>query len=40
MPLLGQGTYRCAHSELGAFSLFIVPRAADADGVSYEAPFA
>lgn len=37
--LLSQGTYQIAHSRIGKFALFLVPRAAKADGQYYEAVF-
>jgi hypothetical protein len=37
--VLPQSTYRLLHDELGAFELFIVPIARDAEGVRYEAVF-
>jgi hypothetical protein len=36
---LGQGTYEFSHTQLGAFSLFIVPMASDMDTRDYEAVF-
>jgi hypothetical protein len=38
-PLLEQATYRFTHDSLGAFDLFISPRAREADGLVYEALF-
>jgi len=37
--VMPQGAYCVAHDELGAVELFLVPVAADADGVRYEAVF-
>lgn len=37
--VLPQRIYRFEHDELGAFDLFIVPIARDADGTQYEAVF-
>jgi hypothetical protein len=36
---LGQGTYDFSYERMGAFSLFIVPMASDADARYYEAVF-
>ena len=38
-PMLGQGTYRLQHDEMGAVDLFLVPIGADDAGVRYEAVF-
>ena len=37
--VLPQAIYRFDHDELGAFELFVVPIARDADGTRYEAVF-
>ena len=37
--VLPQRTYRVEHDAIGAFELFLVPIAADRDGVRYEAVF-
>ena len=36
---LGQGTREIAHEKIGAFDLFLVPIAREADGFRYEAIF-
>lgn len=36
---LGQGTFDVAHPVMGAFPLFLVPTAREADGFRYEAVF-
>jgi hypothetical protein len=38
-PQLAQGTYQFAHPRLGPTPIFIVPIAADENGVSYQAIF-
>ncbi len=39
-PLLPQATYTLENDELGTMEIFLVPVAADEDGVDYEAVFA
>jgi hypothetical protein len=39
-PVLGQGTYRLTHAELGELDLFLVPIGRDGEVVRYEAAFA
>lgn len=36
---LPQGTYRCEHAEVGVLSLFVVPVAADDQGLRLQAVF-
>jgi hypothetical protein len=38
-PVLAQKTYGLEHSDMGRFSLFLVPVAADESGTTYEAVF-
>jgi hypothetical protein len=38
-PWLPQSTYRLEHDAMGAFDLFLVPIAADAQGATYESVF-
>ena len=38
-PVYPQHTYRLEHPAIGAFEIFLVPVAADSDGVRYEAVF-